>query len=85
MWEDVYQVYRRIEDAKELLASDLNISDAMIFMEAWMLRNYNDTVSTLELHRQPMGYGLCGREEDTERDDDWYDDWESDRDRGREE
>lgn len=66
MWEDVYQVYRRIEGTEELIASDMSISDVMIFMEAWMSRNYMDTASSLELRRQPMDYGLYGKRREDE-------------------
>jgi hypothetical protein len=58
MWEDVFQIYRRFGgfDA-DLIASDLSLSDATIFIEAWMLKNYADEVSSLEIRRQPMDYG----------------------------
>ena len=57
MWEDVYQVYRRINEYVDLLASDMSIDDAVLFIEAWMSKNYNDQVTSLELRRQPMDYG----------------------------
>ena len=60
MCEDIYQVYRRIGDIIDLIASDMTITDAIIFMEAWMSKNYMDTESSLELRRQKMDYGICG-------------------------
>jgi hypothetical protein len=59
MWEDVFQIYRRFGDSDaDLIASDLSLSDAIIFIEAWMLKNYADEVSSLEIRRQPMDYGV---------------------------
>ena len=57
MWEDIYQIYRRIQDKAELIASDMTIEDATIFIKAWMTTYYNDQVTSLELRRQPMDYG----------------------------
>lgn len=57
MWEDIYQVYRRIDDWVDLLASDMSIEDATMFIKAWMIDNYNDQRTSLELRRQPMDYG----------------------------
>ena len=28
-----------------------------MFIEAWMLKSYADEISSLEIRRQPMGYG----------------------------
>ena len=59
MWEDVFQIYRRFGDSNaDLIASDLSLSDATIFIEAWMLKNYADKISSLEIRRQPMDYGV---------------------------
>ena len=59
MWEDVFQIYRRFGDSNaDLIASDLSLSDATMFIEAWMLKNYIDEISSLEIRRQPMGYGV---------------------------
>lgn len=41
----------------DLIASDLSLSDATMFIEAWMLKSYADEISSLEIRRQPMGYG----------------------------
>ena len=39
MWEDVFQIYRRFGDSNaDLIASDLSLSDATMFIEAWMLK-----------------------------------------------
>ena len=59
MAEDIYQVYRRIDEWTDLLASDMTIHDAVLFIEAWMSANYNDQRTSLELRRQPMDYGRC--------------------------
>lgn len=59
MWEDVFQIYRRFGDSDtDLIASDLSLSDATMFIEAWMLKNYADEISSLEIRRQPMDYGV---------------------------
>lgn len=60
MWEDIFQVYRRCGDHAELIASDLTLDDAVMFISAWMSRYYKDQASSLELRRQPMDYGKCG-------------------------
>lgn len=58
MWEDVFQIYRRFGDSDaDLIASDLSLSDATMFIEAWMLKSYADEISSLEIRRQPMDYG----------------------------
>ena len=54
MWEDVFQVYRRCGDKADLIASNMSLYDALLFMRAWMEESYQDTVSSLELRRQPM-------------------------------
>lgn len=54
MWEDVYQIYRRAGEYVELIASDMSLSNATMFMEAWMCNNYADQISSLELRRQPI-------------------------------
>ena len=59
MAEDIYQIYRRIDEWTDLLASDMTIHDAVLFIEAWMSANYNDQRTSLELRRQPMNYGRC--------------------------
>ena len=59
MAEDIYQIYRRIDEWTDLLASDMTIHDAVLFIEAWMSANYNDQRTSLELRRQPMEYGRC--------------------------
>lgn len=59
MSEDIYQIYRRIDEWTDLLASDMSIHDATLFIEAWMSENYNDQRTSLELRRQPMDYGRC--------------------------
>ena len=71
MMEDICQVYRRIGDSEELLASDMYISDATIFVEAWMLRNYMDETSSLEIRRQPIDYGIYGKRREDEPKGEW--------------
>lgn len=57
MWEDIYQVYRRIgDDYVDLMASDMTISNALLFVEAWFSGNFNDQQSSIEIRRQPMDY-----------------------------
>lgn len=60
MWEDIYQIYKRINnthDTVELIASDMDINDATMFINAWMTEHYNDQTTSLEIRRQPMDYG----------------------------
>ena len=57
MWEDIFQVYRRIgENYVDLLASDMTIDNAVLFTKAWMQENYNDQETSIEIRRQPMDY-----------------------------
>lgn len=60
MWEDIFQIYRRIGDTADLIASDMTISDATLFIEAWMSHNYNDQFSSLEIRRQSIDYRING-------------------------
>ena len=54
MWEDVFEVWERLGESAHKLASDLSLSNATLFMSAWMEANYADTEAVLELRRQPM-------------------------------
>lgn len=66
MWEDVFQVYRHIgENYVDLLASDMSIDNAVLFVKAWMTENYNDTETSIEIKRQPMDYGKKQAAEET--------------------
>ena len=57
MWEDVFQVYRRVGDNyTDLMASDMTIDNAILFIKAWMQENYNDLETSIEIRRQPMVY-----------------------------
>ena len=57
MWEDVFQVYRRVGDNyTDLMASDMTIDNAILFIKAWMQENYNDQETSIEIRRQPMNY-----------------------------
>lgn len=56
MWEDVFQVFIRVNDNKRLVASDMSIEDAILFVESWFSRNYNDPISSIEIRRQPADY-----------------------------
>lgn len=57
MWEDIFQVYRKFKDSKpELIASDMSLDNASMFMVAWFEQNYNDIETSLIIARQPMGY-----------------------------
>lgn len=56
MWEDVFQVYERVgEKFVQLIASDMSIDNAVLFVKAWMEANYRDDVTSLEIRRQPRG------------------------------
>ncbi len=55
MWEDIYQVYRRVgENYVDLMASDMTIENAIIFVEAWFRGNFNDQETSIEIRRQPI-------------------------------
>jgi hypothetical protein len=55
MWEDTFQVYRRIgESYIDIMASDMTIDNAILFAKAWMQENFNDQESSIEIRRQPM-------------------------------
>lgn len=56
VWEDVFQVFIRVNDRRRLVASDMAIEDATLFAESWFLRNFNDQISSVEICRQPMDY-----------------------------
>lgn len=56
VWEDVFQVFIRVNDRRRLVASDMAIEDATLFAESWFLRNFNDQISSIEICRQPMDY-----------------------------
>lgn len=57
MWEDQYQVYRRLGDGEyDLRASDMTIEDAVLFVKAYFQESYNDQELRLEIRRQPMEY-----------------------------
>ena len=62
MSEDIYQVYRRIGTWVDLLASDMTIEDAVLFIKAYMQDNWADTETSLELQRQPLDYGVCNKD-----------------------
>ena len=64
MWEDVFQVYRRVGDSYScLMASDMSIDDAVLFVKAWMQENYRDQQTSVEIRRQPM---KCVEDQDGE-------------------
>lgn len=55
MWEDVFQVYERVgEKIVQLIASDMSIDNAVLFVKAWMEANYRDEVTSLEIRRQAI-------------------------------
>lgn len=55
MWEDIYQVYRRVgKNYVDLMASDMTIENAIIFVEAWYSSNFNDQETSIEIRRQPI-------------------------------
>lgn len=67
VWEDVFQVFVRVNDRRRLVASDMAIEDATLFVESWFLRNYNDQISSIEIRRQPMDYYRLAYSDDGER------------------
>ena len=63
MWEDVYQVFLRIGEKRvDLLASDMTIDNAVLFVKAWFQEYYNDTDTSIEIRRQPITYSNGGCE-----------------------
>lgn len=54
MSENLFEVYMRIGDCSRRLASNMDIYDAVLFIQAWMQKNYADQLSSLELRRQPL-------------------------------
>ena len=67
MWEDVFQVYERVgEKIVHLIASDMSIDNAVLFVKAWMEANYRDDVTSLEIRRQPRGDVNEKEEDDAE-------------------
>lgn len=55
MWEDVFQVYERVGDRFcQLIASDMSLDNAVLFVKAWMEANYRDEVTSLEIRRQAI-------------------------------
>ena len=66
MWEDVFQVYRRIgENYVDLLASDMTIGNAVLFTKAWLQENFNDQQTSIEIKRKPMDYNQEPPKEET--------------------
>lgn len=66
MWEDIFQVYRRIgENYVDLLASDMTIDNAVLFTKAWFQENFNDQQTSIEIKRQPMNYNQEPPKEET--------------------
>ena len=67
MWEDLFQVYRRIgEKYTDLMASDMTIDNAILFVRAWMQENFNDQQTSIEIRRQPMDYNADPPKEERE-------------------
>lgn len=67
VWEDVFQVFIRVNDHKRLVASDMTIENAALFAESWFYRNFNDQISSIEIRRQPMDYCRMAYSDDGER------------------
>ena len=66
MWEDVFQVYERVGDRfVQLIASDMSLDNAVLFVKAWMEANYRDEVTSLEIRRQAINRGDEGEKEDS--------------------
>ena len=57
LWEDVFQVYRRIgKDYVSLMASDMSAENAALFAKAWLQQYYMDQKSSIEIRRQSVDY-----------------------------
>lgn len=50
----LFEVYMRVGDCSRRLASNMDLYDALLFMQAWMQKNYANQLSSLELRRQPL-------------------------------
>ena len=54
MWEDKFQIYERHGDgAFDLLASDMRIDDAILFVRALFQEAYTEAKLRIEIRRQP--------------------------------
>lgn len=52
-----YQVYRQWKGLpRELIASDMSLDNAVLFMGAWFNANYNDQETALIISRQQIDY-----------------------------
>lgn len=56
MSDNLYQVFHRVGSCVHLLASDLTLDNAMLFVRAWLEGNYNDYASGIEVKLQPENY-----------------------------
>ena len=59
MWEDTFQVFKKFGIKREhesLVASDMSIRDATLFVIAWFEENFNDQYTSIEIRRQPKDY-----------------------------
>lgn len=66
MWEDLFQVYRRIgEKYTDLMASNMTIDNALLFVKAWMQENFHDQQTSIEIRRQQMDYNAEPPKEET--------------------
>lgn len=54
VWEDTFQVFRRDGEQATLMASEMSLNDAALFMKAWLLENYMDQETSIEVRRQPV-------------------------------
>lgn len=67
MWENVFQVYERVGDRFcQLIASDMSLDNAVLFVKAWMEANYRDEVTSLEIRRQAINRGDEDEKEDSD-------------------
>ena len=68
MWEDIFQVYRKVgKDYEDLMASDMTIDNAILFIRSWFQDNYNDQITSIEIRRQPMDYGKYSQTDEKEK------------------
>lgn len=64
MLEDIYQVYMKIgRDYENLMASDMTINNAVLFVKCWFQENYNDHETSIEIRHQPMNNINAPKEE----------------------
>lgn len=54
MIEDNYEIFFRDGDYFDLIASNMSIDNAVLFVIAWFQKHYNEEHASLEIKRQPV-------------------------------